>query len=275
MFYDRVMVKIIVYTTDVKIINMMNETGYYPFVDSVHKGDEKYFEEKCQDGYGFNLEYIEEEWIWSFCQNHHADFYIWDDNVKDLDQLLNYFVDSLNGFPFADKKGVNELYPLGHVEVKKAEDVVMDPYASKLFDEILKNPKLDIKDLPPMEWIEPIAEEDGYLLTIRMVGKTMFYQVDRPYTDLPFTVYTKEFHENGHLDFFTSLFGSAAWGSSKHDVAFLKHFWTHFGMQGEFDMNKLLKDRIDSCYPPELKAEPEVYRRTIDEVLVSPVDKFY
>ncbi len=151
----------------------------------------------------------------------------------------------------------------------------MDEYASRLFDEMLKKPDVEIKDLPPVEWIEPIAEEDGYLLTIRLVGDTMFYQVDRPYTDLPFTVYTKQFSQNGHLDFFTSLFGSAAWGSSKHDVGFLKHFWDHFGMMGEFDINKLLKARIDSCYPPELRGEPEVYRRTIDDVLVSTVDKFY
>jgi len=98
----------------------------------------------------------------------------------------------------------------------------------------------------------------------------MFYEVRKPHTDRPYVTYTYNFSNAGHLAFFTNLFVCSSWGVSHQDINFLSYAWTHLEMPGTFDMEELLRAHVERCTPGEGRipeAEPDVYRRTIEEVM--------
>lgn len=106
---------------------------------------------------------------------------------------------------------------------------------------------------------------------------TMFYEVVRPGTVVPFTVVVVSFSLKGHEYFFTDIYASNAWDYNRreclYDFNFLKALWSNFfKLPGEFNM-ELVKARIDRCTPEKLsegvapEAEPLVYRRAMDVVI--------
>jgi hypothetical protein len=98
----------------------------------------------------------------------------------------------------------------------------------------------------------------------------MLYQVIKPFTDLPYTSVTREYSRKGHIPFFTDLFICQSWGVARNDIGFLQHMWTELKMDGEFNLDALMKDATEKCYPSDSaipSAEPEVYRRCIDDVV--------
>lgn len=100
-------------------------------------------------------------------------------------------------------------------------------------------------------------------------------QVDKPYTDLPYTVVIRNFSKRGFVPFFTALYVCSSWGVCSKDHEFLTILWNHLGMKkdhGELNLEKRLKENIERCTPSEgnvPEAEPEVYRRSIQEVKAS------
>jgi len=47
--------------------------------------------------------------------------------------------------------------------------------------------------------------------------------------------------------------------------------WKQLDLKDEFDMDSMLKEATEKCYPSsngEVQSEPEVYRRTIEDVLL-------
>lgn len=96
-------------------------------------------------------------------------------------------------------------------------------------------------------------------------------QVDKPFCDLPYTVVIRKYSENGLRSFFTDLFICQSWGVCRKDYEFLGQVWKHWNMDGEMDLDQMLLAATQRCFPQENQqpvAEPEVYRRSIDEVLV-------
>jgi len=106
----------------------------------------------------------------------------------------------------------------------------------------------------------------------------MLFEVCKPFTETPYTSVIRSFSINGPKPFFSSLYICTSWGVSRHDLPFLKHLWEvefHFNLL-EFDMDAMLKEATEACYPspgmiPQL--EPEVYRRTIEQVINTLEDK--
>lgn len=103
------------------------------------------------------------------------------------------------------------------------------------------------------------------------VDDIMLYEVQKPFTDLPYTSVLRNFSLKGVRPFFTSLYVCSSWGVSRHDLVFLKELWVHeFNLDiEEFNIDLMLKEATEACYPqpgmiPEL--EPEVYRRDIEHV---------
>lgn len=104
---------------------------------------------------------------------------------------------------------------------------------------------------------------------------TMFYEVKRPGTEIPYTVVVVGYQKKGHVYFFTDIYRCNSWDSNriecKYDFPFLISLWKHLDLKGEFTM-QVLKDRIDRCYPEKLldgivpEAEPIVYRMSLDVV---------
>ena len=98
----------------------------------------------------------------------------------------------------------------------------------------------------------------------------MLYEIRKPNTDLPYTTVIRNYSERGHRDFFPSLYVCNSWGVSRDDLPFLSYIWTQLEMEGEFDMDLMLKEATEKCYPSSgaiPDAEPEVYRRNIQDVL--------
>lgn len=100
----------------------------------------------------------------------------------------------------------------------------------------------------------------------------MLFEVCKPFTDLPYTSVIRSFSLVGPKPFFPSLYICTSWGVSRYDLPFLKHLWEvefHWNVL-DFDMDKMLKEATEACYPtpgmiPQM--EPEVYRRTIEQVV--------
>lgn len=93
--------------------------------------------------------------------------------------------------------------------------------------------------------------------------------IEKPYTDLPFTLVIREFKERGYLPIFSGLFISKAWGVCSADIVFLSKLWVHLKMKGEFNLEKIMEEAVARCLPSDThipEPEPELYRRTIDEV---------
>lgn len=94
-----------------------------------------------------------------------------------------------------------------------------------------------------------------------------FFEIQKPFTDRPYTTIIRNFKERGFLPLFTSLYIDSTWGLAM-DNNFLKQLWVHLGLNakiGLLDLEKEVKDHISRCSPengiPE--AEPEVYRMNI------------
>lgn len=95
-------------------------------------------------------------------------------------------------------------------------------------------------------------------------------QITKPNVDRPYTVVLRNFVQNGFSRLFTSLFVCTSWGVCRADREFLEQLWEELNMEGEFDLDKMLKEHTDLCHPgaghvPE--AEPEVYRLDIKETV--------
>jgi hypothetical protein len=154
--------------------------------------------------------------------------------------------------------------------VVKGEELMKKPYTEvkKLTDQ--ENEGVDMKK----------TEEKYYSLRKEYVEEDdiMLYEVCKPFTDLPYTSVIRNFSLKGAKPFFPSLYICPSWGVSRHDLPFLKFIWAHeFGFDSnEFDMDLFLKEATEACYPqpgmiPEL--EPEVYRRSIEDVLITLQDR--
>ncbi len=119
----------------------------------------------------------------------------------------------------------------------------------------LKMPELNI-DQGPKE----------YELKTEFVNGVMFYEVIKPHTDLPYTTVERRFEEKGHKRFFTNLFVCSSWGLCREDIAFLKRCWGWLEMDGEFELEQMMKEATQACNDGE--AEPQVWRSSLKDVLV-------
>lgn len=150
-------------------------------------------------------------------------------------------------------------------------------------EELMKKPFRDVQKLNEEENEAVDMKKTGekyYSLRKEYVEEDdiMLYEVCKPFTDLPYTSVIRSFSLKGAKPFFPSLYICPSWGVSRHDLPFLKYVWSsEFGFDpNEFDMDLFLKEATEACYPqpgmiPEL--EPEVYRRSIEDVLITLRDR--
>jgi len=117
----------------------------------------------------------------------------------------------------------------------------------------------------------PVFEQDQgpkeYELETKLVNDYMFYQVKKPFVDRPYTTAVREFEKNGHKRFFTNLFVCNSWGVASQDIQFLYKAWVWLGMDGDFDLDVMMKEATEACKYPGLEPEPEVWRTDLQSVL--------
>lgn len=98
----------------------------------------------------------------------------------------------------------------------------------------------------------------------------MWFQINRPDTEEPFTVLLKSFGETGYEPAFAHLFHSKDWGLFKGDYEFLEQLWEVFYPDREYNLEEIKKKWVNACYPSEGHIpfeEPMVFRKPISKLL--------
>lgn len=99
---------------------------------------------------------------------------------------------------------------------------------------------------------------------------TMLIQVEKPFCDLPYTVVIENYNRKGLKSFFTDLFIAQSWGVARKDYEFLTQVWEHWNMEGEYNLDQMLREATQQCFPDkneQPEPEPIVYRRPIENVV--------
>lgn len=94
-----------------------------------------------------------------------------------------------------------------------------------------------------------------------------FCQIEKPFTDRPYTCVIENFSKEDFLPMFTAYYICSSWGVAPQDHVFLAHLWKYLDMgkkHGDLDLEKRLRQNIEEC--SKGKPEPRVYRDYIKEV---------
>ncbi len=95
-----------------------------------------------------------------------------------------------------------------------------------------------------------------------------FCQIEKPFTDRPYTCVIENFTKEGFLPMFTAYYICTSWGVNPQDHIFLAHLWKYLDMgktHGDLDLEKRLRQNIEECQNG--KPEPRVYRDYIKNVI--------
>lgn len=238
---------------EAKLIQTFHDLGYSTFVDGKHKND-----------YGWLMQNIEVGKLFIYDSD---EVYMFSKDQLDKDMIFTPdFAVVFN----SDAIVTDEQWDNIHLYLKQhLTDEMIDMTNTMKVHEMLGKPTYVKATLPE---VEPPTQQTHYSFDCRFLEEDdiMLYQVIKPFTDLPYTSVTREYSRKGHIPFFTDLFICQSWGVARNDIGFLQHMWTELKMDGEFNLDALMKDATEKCYPSDSaipSAEPEVYRRCIDDVV--------
>lgn len=135
-------------------------------------------------------------------------------------------------------------------------------------EKVMQEPDLTSFDME--EDVEEPVKAYSFRCEVCTAWDTCLVEIVKPYTDLPYTVVLRDFVRDGYLRLFTSIFICQSWGVSRDDHLFLKELWVRLGMEGECDLEKMLKEHTELCFPGKGNvpiSEPEVYRNNLEDVI--------
>jgi hypothetical protein len=238
---------------EAKLIKTFHDLGYSTFVDGKHKSD-----------YGWLMQNVEVGKLFIYDSD---EVYMFGKDQLDRDMI---FTPDFAVIFNSEDQVTEEQWDCIHLYLKQhLTDEMIDMTNTMKVHEMLGKPTFEKAALPE---VEAPVQQTHYSFDCKYLEEDdiMLYQVIKPFTDLPYTSVTREYSRKGHIPFFTDLFICQSWGVARNDIGFLKHMWTELKMDGEFDLESLMKDATEKCYPSETNmpnAEPEVYRRCIDDVI--------
>lgn len=234
------------------IIKTLNENQFPVLVDAVNGSSEKYLKENFLEGSRF---FFVSDFI-SFCKSDEFDIvkpdfvvsFNNDDEISEKDWVCisRYFETLFFSTP----------HP--HTITERGKELLA------VFT--VNTPIL----LPPAEQKPEFNEHYDVRKLVIPEKDTCLIQVEKPFCELPYTVVIRNFQQKGVLSFFTDLFICDSWGVSRKDYEFLQQVWNHWEMEGDLDLDRRLHEATQRCFPREgeqPEKEPEVYRRSIEEVL--------
>lgn len=238
---------------EAKIIKTFHALGYTTFVDGFHKNDYKWFNKNVVVG---RLFIYDGDVVYMFEKNQ-------------LPEDMSFTADFVLLFN-EDAIVTDDQWNSIHTHIQQhLTDEMIDMTNTMKVHELLGKPTFQKANLEP---VEAPPENTHYQFESELLKDEdiMLYQVIKPFTDLPYTSVTRNFSNKGHIPFFTDLFICQSWGVARTDIAFLKQMWIHLKMDGEFNLENLMKTATEKCYPSEHnipQPEPEVYRRPISAVI--------
>lgn len=242
-------------------------------VDAVHKGDMSWLTRNFSDIPHRFYTYLgnsgdEEEHEWSsWCRHQHADeflffptflvcFDVGDEVSEEQWMKLDYY--------FLKHLGIVD----GDVDEVDWSDV--QPLLDQCSKRLLRGADLCSYDSRFMDENQPrVANCYEFDYEINAVWNICLAQIDKPNVYPPYTIVLRNFQENGFKRLFTGLFICTSWGSPA-DIEFLGQVWENLGMEGEFDLDNMLKEHTESCHPNSVGApecEPDVYRLNIADTI--------
>lgn len=238
-------------TLETAIIRRLEEKGFNPLVDGKNKTSKQWFNQNCQHSHLLFL--------------NNGDSFVYDPTKPAHAPVLGVFVNESIGL---EDDTILNAWVLKYVFNQDIPDSTdLDD-----FDKSIVRPQKSLPKKQVEEAKEPNEQKNtqySFTMKYQEYDGSMLYQVIKPHTDRPYTTITRNFADRGHLPFFSSLFICHSWGTCDKDIIFLSKLWKHLEMKGEFNINKIVDDRIEACTPapnrfPE--AEPEVWRNSIDAV---------
>ena len=228
-------------------------------VDSVHREDTYWFKKNFSDiphrcyypyremskWYSCTVDKINEDRIPVFIVCFQQGEVILD---QDWDEITWYFYELVKGIRGPNAPPVQE-------EPKRvySENVI------QLLNRCKKNPQLP----ETKSELLGVAKEDANIFyqfreASFAVQNVVLAEIRRPFTSAPYTIVLRNFLEDGYLYLFSSIFITNTWGT----------VWNYLGMDGEFDLDKLLRTHTVRCHPGVGNVpmcEPEVYRKSLEE----------
>lgn len=247
--------------TENNVVKKFIDLGFAPLIDATHKNSHEWFLNNVKET---------DHRLFSFA-NQNVYFY----DVNDLHPEMDFTPNIMIHWSEVHRKLEEEEWRSIREWLKYKFFTCYDyiDYLTKEIiaaDELMKRPFTDKREL--QEERETKLQDYYAFKTFFIEGKdTMLYEIYKPHTDLPYTSVIRNFSQRGHKAFFPTLYICNSWGVSRHDLPFLSFMWKQLDLKDEFDMDQMLKEATEKCYPSsngEVQAEPEVYRRTIDDVLL-------
>ena len=219
-----------------KVLQTFTDEGYAPLVDAKNRGNWAWLESNFKQHKMFFL--IQDgKWLLS-------------NDLKEGDIWPHLIVTVNEGEECPDWATVYEwvsggpagqwLKPVGGESLSKNTDI-----SSKFYEE------------------ELLGDHYGYREHLHEEQDVMLHEVVKPFTDRPYVSVTRGWKEKGMSEFWSSLFICDSWGLGA-DISFLHQLWKHKGNIEDMPLEQMVKERVDRCQG--LEREPEVYRRTLEEV---------
>ena len=244
------------------IVKRFLELNFAPLVDSNHKKSHEWFIN--------NVKPVPHK-LFSFEQQN-VYFYEVDDLHTDMDFTPNVLIHWNQGDMIKEEqwRWIREWLVYKFYTCYDFLDYMNDEILRA--DLLMKRPEKFIATLPEEKPVEKNNECYSFQTHFLEEKNTMLYEVKKPFTDLPYTSVIRNFSDRGHKAFFPTLYICQSWGVSRYDLSFLSFMWKELNLEGDFDMDSMLKEATEKCYPSENgppEPEPEVYRRGIPDVLAT------
>lgn len=164
--------------------------------------------------------------------------------------------------------------PVGDFTVDVPDDLKLklECITKSIVAQVPQESSYDYAEEPP----KPKYTEYGFDYDLDTAKDICVCEIQKPNVELPYTVVLRHFARDGFTKLFTSLFICPSWGVAIADRLFLQALWDKLEMEGEFDLEKMLKEHTESCYPGGGDApicEPEVYRLDLQDTIKQLVRK--
>lgn len=233
---------------DGKLIRLFENQHFVPLVDDKHGNDQDWFR-KNFDG-PFRL--------YSFDQQNLITL-----DIDDMKQPVKFVI-------YFNQNEIITEFEWYQIELYLTHIIYEHPITerTKRCIERIRDQQLTLKpfvspqqpDLPQFyEFKSHFIEEDDIAL----------FEITKANSTTPYTTVVRQFSVKGYKPLFTNYFACNAFRNDFVAITFLQKLWKEY-MQGPMDLDQLLKDATEACYPNENYipiAEPEVYIKSIPEVI--------
>ncbi len=186
-----------------------------------------------------------------------------------VDGFLSYLQSEDDGFKDVSDDGLKVLERVDCF--KHVSDVGLEMLERVDKEKIMQKPLESSYDYQDVDIKKPRFDAYGFDFEVNPAQDVAVCEIQKPNVDQPYCVVLRHFSRDGYLKLFSSLFICPSWGVAREDHAFLKALWKELKMEGECDLEKLVKEHTESCRPDASghwpTCEPEVYRLDLKDTI--------